>query len=62
MRSSEAGGQPLESGCGLVPPKEIGEPQEEPGCGGFPPKDLGVDEDKEQEEVMTLAGMNTRPN
>ena len=50
MRSLEAGGQPLESGCGLVPPKEIGEPQEEPGCGGFPPKDLGVDEDKEQEE------------
>ncbi|XP_055292268.1 zinc finger homeobox protein 2 isoform X1 [Moschus berezovskii] len=49
MKSSEAGGQPLESGCGLVPPKEIGEPQEEPGRGGFPPKDLGVDEDKEQE-------------
>ncbi|XP_045372466.2 zinc finger homeobox protein 2 isoform X2 [Camelus bactrianus] len=50
MRSSEPGGQPLESGCGLIPPKEIGEPQEEPGCGGFPSKDLGVEEDKEQEE------------
>ncbi|XP_057577297.1 zinc finger homeobox protein 2 [Hippopotamus amphibius kiboko] len=50
MRSSEPGGQPLESGCGLVPPKEIGEPQEDTGCGGFPPKDLGVEEDKKQEE------------
>ncbi|KAB0392204.1 hypothetical protein E2I00_018503, partial [Balaenoptera physalus] len=36
--------------CGLVPPKEIGEPQEKPVCGGFPPKDLGVEEDREQEE------------
>nr|KAF6503555.1 zinc finger homeobox 2 [Molossus molossus] len=50
MRPSEPGGQPLESGFSLVPPKEIGEPQEEPGCAGFPPKDLGVEEDKEQEE------------
>ncbi|XP_036305160.1 zinc finger homeobox protein 2 isoform X1 [Pipistrellus kuhlii] len=50
MRPSEPGGQPLDSGCGLIPPKEIGEPQEGPGCGGFPPKDLGVEEDKEQEE------------
>ncbi|XP_068403555.1 zinc finger homeobox protein 2 isoform X1 [Eschrichtius robustus] len=50
MRSSEPGGRPLEPGCGLVPPKEIGEPQEEPVCGGFPPKDLGVEEDREQEE------------
>uniref|UniRef100_A0A8D2BSG3 Zinc finger homeobox 2 n=1 Tax=Sus scrofa TaxID=9823 RepID=A0A8D2BSG3_PIG len=50
MSSSEPGGQPLESGCGLIPPKEIGEPQEEPGCGGFLPKDLGVEEDREQEE------------
>ncbi|XP_016061332.1 PREDICTED: zinc finger homeobox protein 2 [Miniopterus natalensis] len=44
MRPSESGRQPLDSGCGLIPPKEIGEPQEEPGYGGFPP------EDKEQEE------------
>ncbi|KAM9091277.1 zinc finger homeobox protein 2 isoform 2-T4 [Megaptera novaeangliae] len=50
MRSSEPGGRPLEPGCGLVPPKEIGEPQEEPVCGGFLPKDLGVEEDREQEE------------
>ncbi|XP_027775894.2 zinc finger homeobox protein 2 [Marmota flaviventris] len=47
MRPSEPGGQPLESGCGLVPPKE---PQEEPGYGHFPPKDVGVGKDKEQEE------------
>ncbi|XP_033707198.1 zinc finger homeobox protein 2 [Tursiops truncatus] len=44
MRSSEPGGQPLEPGCGLVPPKEIGEPQEEPGRGGSPPKGLGAEE------------------
>ncbi|XP_011371128.1 zinc finger homeobox protein 2 [Pteropus vampyrus] len=50
MRPSERGVQPLESGCGLVPPKEIGEPQEEPSCGGFPAKDLEVEENKEQEE------------
>ncbi|XP_066133588.1 zinc finger homeobox protein 2 [Saccopteryx bilineata] len=51
MRPSEPGGQPLESGCGLVPPKETGGPQEEPRCGGgFPPKDLEVEEDKAQEE------------
>ncbi|XP_045048090.2 zinc finger homeobox protein 2 isoform X2 [Desmodus rotundus] len=50
MRPSEPGGQPLESGCGLVPPKEIGEPQEEPGCDGFPPKDLGMEEDQKEGE------------
>ncbi|XP_054232814.1 zinc finger homeobox protein 2 isoform X5 [Homo sapiens] len=50
MRSSEPGGQLLESGCGLVPPKEIGEPQEGPDCGHFPPNDPGVEKDKEQEE------------
>ncbi|TKC38206.1 hypothetical protein EI555_015802 [Monodon monoceros] len=50
MRSSEPGGQPLEPGCGLVPPKEIGEPQEEPGRGGSPPKGLGAEEDKKQGE------------
>ncbi|XP_059860799.1 zinc finger homeobox protein 2 [Delphinus delphis] len=44
MRSSEPGGQPLEPGCGLVPPKEIGEPQEEPGRGASPPKGLGAEE------------------
>ncbi|KAM6180982.1 zinc finger homeobox protein 2 [Erethizon dorsatum] len=50
MRPSELGGQPLESGCDLIPSKEIREPQEEPGCGGFTPKDLGVEKDKKQEE------------
>ncbi|XP_037358988.1 zinc finger homeobox protein 2 [Talpa occidentalis] len=50
MRPSEPGGQPPESGCGLVPPKEIGEPRQEPDYGGFSPKDLGAEEDKEQEE------------
>ncbi|XP_023086160.1 zinc finger homeobox protein 2 [Piliocolobus tephrosceles] len=50
MRSSEPEGQLLESGCGLVPPKEIGEPQEGPDCGHFPPNDPGVEKDKEQEE------------
>ncbi|XP_070956529.1 zinc finger homeobox protein 2 isoform X2 [Macaca nemestrina] len=50
MRYSEPGGQPLESGCGLIPPKEIGEPQEGPDCGHFPPNDPGVEKDKEQEE------------
>uniref|UniRef100_A0A2K6Q256 Zinc finger homeobox 2 n=1 Tax=Rhinopithecus roxellana TaxID=61622 RepID=A0A2K6Q256_RHIRO len=50
MRSSEPGGQLLESGCGLVPPKEIGEPQEGPDCDPFPPNDPGVEKDKEQEE------------
>uniref|UniRef100_A0A2I3GB45 Zinc finger homeobox 2 n=1 Tax=Nomascus leucogenys TaxID=61853 RepID=A0A2I3GB45_NOMLE len=50
MRSSEPGGQPLESSCGLVPPKEIGEPQGGPDCGYFPPNDPGVEKDKEQEE------------
>nr|XP_012322627.1 zinc finger homeobox protein 2 isoform X2 [Aotus nancymaae] len=50
MRSSEPGGQPLELGCGLVPPKEIGKPQEEPGCGHFSPNDLEMEKDKEQEE------------
>ncbi|XP_060475259.1 zinc finger homeobox protein 2 isoform X3 [Panthera onca] len=50
MRPSEPGGQALESGCGLVPPQETGEPREEAGCSGFSPKDLGVQEDKEQEE------------
>ncbi|KAM5235728.1 zinc finger homeobox protein 2 [Ctenodactylus gundi] len=50
MRPSEPGGQPTESGCGLVPPKEVEEPQEEPGCGGFPPKDLEAEKDKKQEE------------
>uniref|UniRef100_A0A0D9RTT2 Zinc finger homeobox 2 n=1 Tax=Chlorocebus sabaeus TaxID=60711 RepID=A0A0D9RTT2_CHLSB len=50
MRSSEPGGQPLESGCSFVPPKEIGEPQEGSDCGHFPPNDPGVEKDKEQEE------------
>nr|XP_016781384.3 zinc finger homeobox protein 2 isoform X2 [Pan troglodytes] len=50
MRSSEPGGQLLESGCGLVPPKEIGEPQEGPDRGHFPPNDPGVEKDKEQEK------------
>ncbi|XP_035116033.3 zinc finger homeobox protein 2 [Callithrix jacchus] len=50
MRSSEPGGQPLELGCGLVPPKEIGKPQEGPGCGHFSPNDLEMEKDKEQEE------------
>nr|XP_018865176.2 zinc finger homeobox protein 2 isoform X2 [Gorilla gorilla gorilla] len=50
MKSSEPGGQLLESGCGLVPPKEIGEPQEGPDCGHFPPNDPGVEKDKQQEE------------
>nr|XP_055147740.1 zinc finger homeobox protein 2 isoform X4 [Symphalangus syndactylus] len=50
MRSSEPGGQPLESSCGLVPPKEIGEPQGGPDCSHFPPNDPGVEKDKEQEE------------
>ncbi|XP_054989950.1 zinc finger homeobox protein 2 [Sorex araneus] len=50
MRPSEPGARPLESGCGLVPPKEIGEPQEEAGGGGFPPKELGAHEDRPQEE------------
>ncbi|XP_058285191.1 zinc finger homeobox protein 2 isoform X1 [Hylobates moloch] len=50
MRSSEPGGQPLESSCGLVPPKEIGEPQGGPDCSHFPPNDPGVENDKEQEE------------
>ncbi|PNJ35691.1 ZFHX2 isoform 4 [Pongo abelii] len=50
MRSSEPGGQPLELGCGLIPPKEIGEPQEGADCGHFPPNDPGVEKDKEQEE------------
>ncbi|XP_017400119.1 zinc finger homeobox protein 2 [Cebus imitator] len=54
MRSSEPGGQPLEVGCGLVPPKEIGKPQEGPGCGHFSPNDLEMEKDKEQEEEEGL--------
>ncbi|KAL6088474.1 hypothetical protein STEG23_009847 [Scotinomys teguina] len=50
VRSSVPGGELLESGCGLVPPQEIGEPREEPGCGHIPPKDLGVEEEEEEEE------------
>uniref|UniRef100_A0A8C8TQS5 Zinc finger homeobox 2 n=1 Tax=Peromyscus maniculatus bairdii TaxID=230844 RepID=A0A8C8TQS5_PERMB len=50
VRSSEPGGELLESGCGLVPPKEIGDPQEEPGCGHIPPKDLRVEKEEEEEE------------
>lgn len=42
IRSSEPGGEHLESGRDLAPPKEIGEPRHEPGCGPIPPKDLGV--------------------
>ncbi|KAL1780767.1 zinc finger protein homeobox protein 2 [Sigmodon hispidus] len=54
VRSSEPGGELLESGCGLVPPKGIGDPQEEPGCGHIPPKDLRVEKEEEEEEEGTL--------
>ncbi|XP_003924349.1 zinc finger homeobox protein 2 isoform X1 [Saimiri boliviensis] len=54
MRSSEPGGQPLELGCGLVPPKEIGKPHEGPGCGHFSPNDLEMEKDKEQEKEEGL--------
>ncbi|XP_020042765.2 zinc finger homeobox protein 2 [Castor canadensis] len=54
MRPSE----PLESSCGLIPPKEIGEPQEEPSCGHFPPKDLGIEKDKEEEEGLPPMDLN----
>ncbi|XP_076787109.1 zinc finger homeobox protein 2 isoform X2 [Arvicanthis niloticus] len=52
IRSSEPGGEHLESDSDLVPPKEIGEPQEEPGCGHIPPKDLGVA--KKEEGILPL--------
>nr|XP_004661861.2 zinc finger homeobox protein 2 isoform X2 [Jaculus jaculus] len=50
IRPSEPGVKLLESDHGLVPPKEIREPQQESGYSHFPPKDLGVEEDKELEE------------
>ncbi|XP_050999058.1 LOW QUALITY PROTEIN: zinc finger homeobox protein 2 [Acomys russatus] len=52
VRSSEPGGKLPESSCGLIPPKDTGEPQVEPGCGHIPPRDLGVE--KEEEEAGTL--------
>ncbi|EGW11576.1 Zinc finger protein 409 [Cricetulus griseus] len=55
VRSSEPGEELLESGCGLVPPKEIGDPQEEPGCGHIPPKDLREEKEEEEEkEILPL--------
>ncbi|EDM14215.1 rCG23518 [Rattus norvegicus] len=52
IRSSEPGGEHLESGRDLAPPKEIGEPRHEPGCGPIPPKDLGVS--KEEKGILPL--------